>query len=256
MSTKSCGFWITMELYLDKNLTMAEKFLFTEIKSLSSLDKGCIATNQHFADLLQIKRESVSRSITRLKEKGYIDVAISDRNHKRVITINKLLTPINKMLLSDNNLLTEPLTNCLESKENNSVLNNSLNNNPKPLKGASLHDSIVSQIQWPLDFDQEMKDLFLDFMAERRDKKKYVTARALKALFKKLHGFTREEQIESINNSITAGWPSLYPKKGYNQPQQQQSVDTFALAEQMRRELAEAEHREYTPSQNQGELGI
>lgn len=73
------------------------------------LDKGCIASNNHFAEIFKIKKESVSRSLSSLEQKGYITTKIKagSRNHDRTITINKLL-------LQDEIVIT----NCLESKEN------------------------------------------------------------------------------------------------------------------------------------------
>ena len=77
------------------------------------LDKGCIASNNHFAELLQVKKESISRSISSLENKGYITTKIKEgsRNHERIITINK-------MLFDPKQNVIDPLTNCLESKEN------------------------------------------------------------------------------------------------------------------------------------------
>lgn len=107
------GFWLSVELLHDKNTTMQEKLILTEISQLSMLDKGCIASNNHFAELLQVKKESISRSISSLENKGYITTKIKDgsRNHERVITINK-------MLFDPKQNVIDPLTNCLETKEN------------------------------------------------------------------------------------------------------------------------------------------
>ena len=103
------GFWLSIELLHDKNTTMQEKLLLIEINQLSMLDKGCIASNNHFAETFKVKKESISRSLSSLEQKGYISTEIKagSRNHDRTITINK-------MLLQDE----KAITNCLESKEN------------------------------------------------------------------------------------------------------------------------------------------
>lgn len=110
------GFWLSVELLHDKNTTMQEKLILIEISQLSMLDKGCIASNNHFAELLQVKKESISRSISSLENKGYITTKIKDgsRNHERVITINK-------MLFDPKQNVIDPLTNCLETKENKTI---------------------------------------------------------------------------------------------------------------------------------------
>lgn len=103
------GFWLSIELLHDKNTTMQEKLLLIEINQLSMLDKGCIASNNHFAETFKVKKESISRSLSSLEQKGYISTEIKagSRNHDRTITINKLLLQDEKAI-----------TNCLESKEN------------------------------------------------------------------------------------------------------------------------------------------
>lgn len=103
------GFWISLDLLHDKNTTMQEKLLLIEINQLSMLDKGCIASNNHFAETFKVKKESISRSLSSLEQKGYIttEIKAGSRNYDRTITINK-------MLLQDE----KTITNCLESKEN------------------------------------------------------------------------------------------------------------------------------------------
>ena len=49
---------------------MQEKLILIEINQLSMLDKGCVASNNHFAEIFKIKKESVSRSLSSLEQKG------------------------------------------------------------------------------------------------------------------------------------------------------------------------------------------
>jgi Mn-dependent DtxR family transcriptional regulator len=107
---------LTWDFIRDKSTTMQEKLILAEIEALSSLKRGCIASNDHFANLLGVKKESVSRTINALKEKGYIDVEImkGSRNHERKISINK-------MLFGGKQNVIEGLTNCLESKDNKTI---------------------------------------------------------------------------------------------------------------------------------------
>ena len=110
---QSKGLWLPIEVINDKVTTFQEKLVLMEISQLSMLDKGCIASNNHFAELFQIKKEAVSRCINSLEKKGYINSNIvkGTRNHTRIITINKLLSdPKQNVIL--------PLTNCSETKEN------------------------------------------------------------------------------------------------------------------------------------------
>ncbi len=63
---------ISIDIMHDKNLSQSEKFILAEIEQLSSLERGCVASNNHFSELIGLAKESVSRAISKLVEKGYI----------------------------------------------------------------------------------------------------------------------------------------------------------------------------------------
>ena len=71
----------------DPLLTMQEKIIFLEILNLSSLEKGCIASNSHFEKCFGISKKSVSNTISSLVDKGYIFSELSNRNHTRILSI-------------------------------------------------------------------------------------------------------------------------------------------------------------------------
>ena len=143
MTTKSTGFWMPRDLYLNKDLTITEKFMYVEIEKLSMLDMGCIASNAHFSELFDIKKTAVSRAINALKDKGYIKVVLSDRNHNRLITLNDLIIPVNKLLF-------DPLTNCEESKGNKASINKTLNKTSIPHVSSSSNYSTEFEEFWKL----------------------------------------------------------------------------------------------------------
>ena len=66
------GVWIPRELWLDPSINKTEMLLLVEVHSLSLLDKGCFASNQHFANFLGISKGRVSKIISSLVEKGYL----------------------------------------------------------------------------------------------------------------------------------------------------------------------------------------
>jgi hypothetical protein len=70
-----------------KDLTMQEKIVYLEILNLSSLDKGCIASNKHFEVSFGISKKSVSNTISSLVSKGFITSKLTDRNNTRVLSI-------------------------------------------------------------------------------------------------------------------------------------------------------------------------
>ena len=86
MATK--GIWIPVEILRDHSLTMQEKLILMEIHQLTELDNNqCYASNEHFSKMLDISKKSVSNTISNLVKKGRIGVELSDRNHKRLLSI-------------------------------------------------------------------------------------------------------------------------------------------------------------------------
>ena len=170
----SKGFWLPIELLKDKSTTMQEKLILVEINQLSMLDKGCIASNNHFAELFGIKKESVSRSISSLENKGYITTKIKDgsRNHERTITINKMLFEYKQNVIS-------PLTNCLETKENKTI---------NKTKNISI-DIVSSFFDENRDIKKDDKSIKImsDFVTYRKQIKKPIkTTGNLKLYYNKL----------------------------------------------------------------------
>ncbi|QFR23201.1 hypothetical protein [Schleiferilactobacillus harbinensis] len=67
------GVWIPSQFWLDGNLTLQEICFLTEIDSLDG-DKGCYASNQHFADFFGLTPGRCSQIIKSLETKKYISV--------------------------------------------------------------------------------------------------------------------------------------------------------------------------------------
>ena len=170
----SKGFWLPIELLKDKSTTMQEKLILVEINQLSMLDKGCIASNNHFAELFGIKKESVSRSISSLENKGYITTKIKDgsRNHERTITVNKMLFEHKQNVIS-------PLTNCLETKENKTInkTNNKYDIFLDYLKSKCKYKSKVTKTkEGKVLFEQieDKKQLAIDYIKHQEEKMEYA----------------------------------------------------------------------------------
>ena len=87
------GIWIPRHIWLDKNLKPIEKILLAEIESLGGLHDGCFASNQYFADFLDLSKDRTSKLISGLKNKGYITVELVYKEgtyevDKRIIKLN------------------------------------------------------------------------------------------------------------------------------------------------------------------------
>ena len=65
------GIWIPARIESRRDLSIAEKVILSEIESFTSSGK-CFASNEHFANLLGLKPDTVSRMISRLKKRGFV----------------------------------------------------------------------------------------------------------------------------------------------------------------------------------------
>lgn len=77
------GIWIPREIESIQNLSITEKYLLSEIRSLS-LAKGCFASNAYFANLLGKKPDTISRIISKLKNLGLISQKSFDGRRREI----------------------------------------------------------------------------------------------------------------------------------------------------------------------------
>ena len=95
---------LTANVRYDKTLTNFAKLLYAEISALSSKTGECWASNGYFANLYEVTKETVSRTITQLEKRGYVslhmeyeDKQIVRRTIKLIGAIDvKVNTPIDK----------------------------------------------------------------------------------------------------------------------------------------------------------------
>ena len=90
------GFWIPIGL-MELDISWTKRILLAEISQLEMLDKGCVASNNHFAEKLKLTKQAVSKALNELAEDGLIiiDNAQTKRNFGRKITINFSKSAIN-----------------------------------------------------------------------------------------------------------------------------------------------------------------
>ncbi len=145
---------VSIEIMHDKHLSQSQKFILAEIEQLSSLEKGCIASNQHFAELTGVARETVSRAIKDLENKNYINVEIKNgsRNHVRIITIDKT-SSLDKTSNPPKQNIKPPLTKHQETKENIQV---NIQSNIKESVETPLATPIKSQKKKVMFIDEDM----------------------------------------------------------------------------------------------------
>lgn len=77
----------------DKDISANAKLLYGEITSLCNQKGFCWATNEYFANLYQVSKETISRWISSLNKKGYIKIKLfykagSKEIDKRIMAIS------------------------------------------------------------------------------------------------------------------------------------------------------------------------
>ena len=180
------GIWIPEEL-LELNLSWTKRILIAEISQLEMLEKGCIASNNHFADKLKLSKQAVSKALNELAKEEYIliDNAQTKRNIGRIITINFGKSGIN--------FGKSGVHGSGESKENKTI-NKTIN---KLI--ASFRKSFKSEIK-------VSDETLLDFIRYRKEIKKEIkTARPITLFINALAecvnaGYKKEDVIELMKN--------------------------------------------------------
>jgi len=70
------GVWIPAEVWLDRDLSIVEKVMLTEIDSLDDVERGCYAKNAYFAEFFNLSKSRVSEIISGLEQKRLISVEL------------------------------------------------------------------------------------------------------------------------------------------------------------------------------------
>lgn len=185
---KHKGIWLPIEIIQDNNITWLEKILLMEINQLCMLDKGCIASNEHFAELLGMKKNNISRSIHSLESKKYITVEVSNRNHTRVI----------KMILGG-------YQNDIDRYQND----NSLKRSKQGSKQYNKKTSKKEKYELP---DWLNKKAWTEWEQHRKEIKKTLTPAAVKKQISFLEK-NKHQHVDIIHQSIMNGWTGLFAIK-------------------------------------------
>ena len=135
------------------NLKPNAKLLYGEITALSGKLGYCYATNNYFAELYDVSKNTVSRWIGDLNKLGFINIKVERNENKQVIKrkigiIQKDNSPIYKM-----------------SKENNTSINNTSNIN-------ITKEKFILEVM-TFDYPKEMLEDFINYWTEGKKKMRY-----------------------------------------------------------------------------------
>ena len=219
----------------DENIPANAKLLYGEITALCNKEGFCWATNDYFSKLYGFTKQSISRLISKLEEAGYIrtDIEHSDNNAilRRCISIADPLTekttPLNKKDNTPYQKSLYPLTKKIipltkKVKENNTnnttsnttsnkYINNNINNNTKSdIEQKEKYENILSQIE-----NDELRELYLEYIEMRKNIKSPMTERALKILIGRVDNLEKdvERKKKLLEVAILNNWKNVYPLK-------------------------------------------
>lgn len=127
------GIWIPLEILLNKDLTRNEQKILSIILCLGNEDDVCFATNQYIANIAGITSHSVSRIISSLKKKKYVEVILQSKNieKRKIIPDKDYINQCGKKYLIDededednsktnkNEILSDESSGIKEIKQNN-----------------------------------------------------------------------------------------------------------------------------------------
>lgn len=198
------GIWIPKDVWLDDRLTALDKIILMEIDSLDNGEKGCYASNKYISDFCKCSESKVTKSVSTLIKYGYLYVQKFDGRQR------ELRSRLTKSIRQSSKIYEAECENLRQSNIDNNI-NNNINNNRSKKVSKNGYDAILSEIE-----DEELKELYLEYIKMRKMIKAPMTDRALRTLINKvntLEPYDIERQKQLLENSIINNWKSVYPLK-------------------------------------------
>jgi len=87
------GLWIPAEILLNEDLSDKEKIILSMILYLSEDTSSCFASNKYISNIVNVTHERVSKIISSLKNKEYINVKLKYKKDSKEIE-ERQITPI------------------------------------------------------------------------------------------------------------------------------------------------------------------
>ena len=189
----------------DEELPPNAKLLYGEITALCNQNGYCWASNDYFAKLYKCAKSSVSRWISNLKERGYIELELVCKEGSKEIEYRYIKICGHPIRKNDDTPIRK------NEKENNTFSFNTTLNKKKERKKTA-YDEILSSIE-----DTSLRDLYLEYIKMRKLIKAPMTDRALQMLINKVNELEPddiERQKQLLQTAIINNWKSVYPLKG------------------------------------------
>ena len=204
---------IPANIRYDNDVPPNAKLLYGEITALCNQKGYCWATNDYFAQLYGCSKNSVSRWISILKDKGYVSVEIiykegSKEIKDRYIQICGYPIPKNEDTPIPKN-----------GEENNTYsFNNTVNKESK----KDSFDTIIREYakKFELPVYEATVDLLREWLKVRKAKRAAMTDRAIQMNIEKLDKVAQQSGmsvVDYLKEVICRGWAAFYVINNYKQ---------------------------------------
>lgn len=195
---------IPAEVRYDNDLRANEKLLYGEITALSKQTGECWAGNNYFCELYDVKPNAIAVWIRHLKEKGYIEIEYKYKGNmiqQRIIKIGGIQKD-STYYSKEYEVVSKKIPGGIQKdKENNKNINNKNINN------------IKENIKRKYFENEELNNIFLEFMELRKKLKAVNSDRAINSLLKTLDPYDDETKYKMIEKSIVNSWKGLFEYK-------------------------------------------
>lgn len=143
------GLWIPAEILLNEDLSDKEKIILAIILYLSEETKCCFASNKYISSIVNVTPHRVSKIISSLREKKYIDVKLKYKTDSKEIESRQII-PVKEKInmysqkhlypIDENNYSASPKElvpigkndkDIINNIKNKKIYNNSSNSNKK-----------------------------------------------------------------------------------------------------------------------------
>ena len=89
--SKLKGLWIPLNILLNEELSDKEKIVLSMISYLSDETGSCFASNKYIASIVNVTSDRVSKIVSSLKKKGYIEVKLKFRTESKEVESRQII---------------------------------------------------------------------------------------------------------------------------------------------------------------------
>lgn len=180
----------------DDRISANAKLLFGEVTALANARGYCWATNNYFARLYKVRKNTVSRWLAELVAADVLAINIDRHkgNRRRITLSSKLVIPTTE--------------NDDSYHQNSGGLLNGKSNKTNEKKTSRTGARVV------VDFvHAELQKEWEAFQRARKQAGHTITPEARKRLLKKLNGWNTQTAIAALSRSIEAGYQGVFEPK-------------------------------------------